>query len=1044
MKDSLCFCDYKDSAKYNVPGSDVLTSLIDSREIINKEISNSKIILLCLASIEIVKDVNELMDIYSELIGLYCCEKCVDNSNKVAKLMDLNIKNDSLFLGKTLVKMIFIYNELNSIKNNKLVFLLLEIVKHYIFTKQLEFESKESYSKLNDLNSESKHNLIEYISLIISFVMIQILLENYDYSFNILDYVGKKYPSVELLLKSLRRSVHEIPNKNSLHEGSKGSGDSEAHKYYSKAFPYYPHIINCFVRSILSLHGVNLNCSPNESILIKSDEKSNSKVKLKDEDIYKQCISILRNCHESGGVCTNLELEYSLLRLYFEIEDDIDTSIEMMERIVDKSPFNDNYRIYYAKLLCNKALLISQNDNLVHAKSLLKKAITYIPNSPDIYNDLAIIYNELGKRNKAIWCFELSINLDPVNVNTYNNFGIFLRKIGHLKESILCYEKIININPKCVNSLNIIASLYNTTGKVDLALEYFKKCIQLDSGNSDVFNNLGVLYRDIGNFVMAKNCFLIAIQLNKENILAYQNLVYISNYFIPVNINSIKNKFKQYSNESIVNGEFCLKICEDPKFSVVSENHGNNPSLSSNTNWLYNSEYYVHFEDVIDISLEWGDYFTQLYKKAKENLDNTIPIAKVPNIDENNDSPCEIRLGFVGAEFFHHAVGFFIHSPLKYISQVNLMNSENSSNIKFDVYIYDNSPHHDYLSDSFKKFVKPDNWKNISGKDAVSVSKLVREDGVHVLFDLSGHTVNNSLGVFALKSSPIQISWIGYPNTTGLKHIDYRITDSISDPTNTRQKYSERLIYLPKSFLCFSVPQTEYPNVGDLPFNRNGYITFGSFNRLTKLHPITIDLWGHVLKRVNNSRLVLKSKAFTSAKCKSFYLNLFSGKYGIEKERLIFLPLSDTYYSHLDLYNNIDISLDTFPYSGTTTTFECIFMGVPLITFCLDDNTNPNVIQKNHTNSEFSTELVSFHSQNVGKSILYNLNLVELIAHSKDQFVNAAADLSSNTTKLNFLRSNLRNILVNSDLCDGERFSRDFSNLMIEVIKKYNLNQCLK
>ncbi|KAK6587730.1 spindly like TPR repeat protein [Cryptosporidium xiaoi] len=1041
MKESLCFCDYEESANYSTPNPNTTMKLITNRNVINEKVDNFKIMLFCLASIEIVKDVKELMDIYSELVDLYCCEKCIDNSNRIAKLMDLNIKKDSLFLGKIIVKMIFIYHELNSIKNNKLVSLLLEIVKHYIFTKQLEFESSEDYCELSDLNSYYASDFIEYVSLIMSFVMIQILLENYDYSFTVLDYVGKKYPNVGMLLKSLRMSINEIPNKSSLCDDKNkdidNQSDLDIHKHYSTLFPYYSHIINCFVRSILTLYGINLNCSPNESILTKTDkETSNGKIKLKNQDTYNECISILKSCFESGGVCTNFELEYSLLRLYFEIENNIDTSIEMMEKIVDKSPFNDNYRIYYAKLLCNKAIQINHN-NLVQAKSLLKKAIMYIPNSSDVYNDLAIIYNELGKKNKAIWCFELSISLNPLNVNTYNNFGVFLRKIGHVKESILCYEKIVNINPKCINSLNIIAALYNTTGKIDLAFEYFRKCIQIDSNNSDVFNNLGVLYRDVGNFVFAKNCFLIAINLNKSNILAYQNLVYILNYFIPINIASIKNKSKDYSKDIVVNGELCLKICDNPKSLIVSENSKDNANFPPDSRWLLNTEYYIHYEDMISISLEWGDYLTQIYKETKENIDKIIPIATVPNIDENNNS-CEIKLGFVGAEFFHHAVGFFIYSPLKYISEINEADSKENSSVKFIVYIYDNSPHHDYLSDSFKKLVKPENWRNIRGKDVVSISKLIREDGIHILFDLSGHTVNNSLEVFALRNSPIQISWIGYPNTTGLRNIDYRITDSISDPTNTKQRYSEQLIYLPESFLCFSVPHTEYPNIGDLPFNRNGYITFGSFNRLTKLHPITIDLWARVLKKVNNSRLVLKSKAFTSPKCHSFYMNIFAERYGIEKERLVFLPLSDTYYSHLDLYNKIDISLDTFPYSGTTTTFECIFMGVPLVTFCLNDNINPNIIYSNCDNSELNTEIISFHSQNVGKSILYNLNLTELITYSKEQFVNVAANLAKNTGKLSFLRFSLRKTLINSNLCNGEKFARDFSNLMIEVIKKHN------
>ena len=220
-------------------------------------------------------------------------------------------------------------------------------------------------------------------------------------------------------------------------------------------------------------------------------------------------------------------------------------------------------------------------------------------------------------------------------------------------------------------------------------------------------------------------------------------------------------------------------------------------------------------------------------------------------------------------------------------------------------------------------------WTEIFDKSDNEVFDIIVNDKIDILVDLSGHTQGNRLTVFAKKPAPIQISWLGYPNTTELSSIDYRFTDMITDPIGQTEKYySETLYRLPNNFLCFT-GEEETELLREIPFVHNNYITFGSFNNFSKITDETIKIWSNILNLIPNSRLVLK----TSRENLEFnrYIKLFSNE-GIEKKRIDFINRISNYREHLELYNKIDIALDTFPYNGTTTTFEALWMGVPVIT----------------------------------------------------------------------------------------------------------------
>ncbi|CUV04073.1 unnamed protein product [Cryptosporidium hominis] len=980
-------------------------------------LNNDHINIVGTILIELLNNIESFQQICINL-RIYSCSKCLSRLLDIQKFEESDMEDLVYFIGMIFSKILLQIFNIKLVNFDRIISLIIDLIQNCIRYKMTNIESVND----NENSIKNTERIHELIMQVLSFGIIQISLKNYDDACLALNYIANKYQDIDRLVSCLKETVLILFKSNKLE-----FLENNSHQYFLSCFLFYPNIIHCMVRIILSLNGIDLSQPPLANIRINDS---------KNLEVYSRCKNLLQECFESNKNCINCEIGYSLSRLCFEIDDNIDKSIGIMEKLIKKNPFNDDFRSYFGKLLYNKAVEArKKNAGFSLVKSILKKVILYIPQFSEAYTDLGIIYYELGKEEKAIWCFKLSIHFNPMNVNAYDSFGIILRKLGFIDQAILCYERISRINPNCITTLNVIAALYGNIGKIDESYEYFKRCIEVNQGVPDVYNNLGVLYRDCGNFLMAKNCFLVALELDPNHTLAFQNLLYILNYFIPLDNPKLIGNIRNNSIESIINNlkdsekSLCLDISSTPE-SYACESQI----------WINNSDYYINYQDMYELSLEWGDKFIEIHKEIKNRLDDLIPIAEIPDIESTSDKQL-INIGFVGAEYFHHAVAFFILAPIKFLiknfskDSTRDCNIEGNSKVKLNIFIYDNSPHHDYYSCFFKDLIPSENWRYIHGKDIEFSSKLIRSDNIHILFDLSGHTVNNCLALFALKNSPIQISWIGYPNTTGLKYIDYRITDKIVDPLHTKQKYSEKLLYLPNCFLCYTLPKIQHPPISEPPMKKNGFITFGSFNRVTKLHPLTIELWGEVLKSVPESHLLLKSKAFSSQSCCNFYLEIFKSKYNIQPHRISLIPLSNSYYSHLELYNDIDISLDTFPYAGTTTTFECIFMGVPLITLSIDQSENSQI-----NSSDIYTEISSFHSQNVGRSILTNLNLNELIASNKKDFVKAALSLANDTERLIYYRSNLRGMLTESKLCDGEKFSRDFFELILYTIACHNKN----
>jgi predicted O-linked N-acetylglucosamine transferase (SPINDLY family) len=392
----------------------------------------------------------------------------------------------------------------------------------------------------------------------------------------------------------------------------------------------------------------------------------------------------------------------------------------------------------------------------------------------------------------------------------------------------------------------------------------------------------------------------------------------------------------------------------------------------------------------------WGEAFAAQYASER--------FVTWPN-PKTIDRP--LRIGYLSADFFTHSVSYFIEAPLAHADKTQTF-----------VACYANVARRDKKTALLQSYAHL--WRDVHDKSAKEVAEQVRADGIDILVELTGHTGGNRLDVMALKPAPVQVSWIGYPNTTGLPSdiIDVRFTDEVVDPLDTTQQYSEQLVRLRSSscFLCYTPPQ-DAPPVSATPALSRGFVTFGSFNNLAKVNDRVLGAWCAILKAVPTARMLLKCKPFASASVVAKTVQRFADA-GVDASRVDCIPLLASTQEHLSAYAQVDVCLDTFPYAGTTTTCEALYSGVPVVSLA---RTKPNC-----------------HAHNVGKSLLTRIEGAQgLIAHSEAEYIAIATNLAANVPQLQQLRSSLRPAMLRSPLCDGPSFVAGLTKVYQQLWRAY-------
>jgi protein O-GlcNAc transferase len=355
-----------------------------------------------------------------------------------------------------------------------------------------------------------------------------------------------------------------------------------------------------------------------------------------------------------------------------------------------------------------------------------------------------------------------------------------------------------------------------------------------------------------------------------------------------------------------------------------------------------------------------------------------------------------LRIGYVSPDFCSHSCSYFL---------VPLLAGHDRAAV--EIYAYSDVANPDGVTAAFRNLVP--NWRETFGADDAAFCAAVQRDGIDVLVDCAGHTRGNRLSAFLQRPAPVQLTWLGYPDTTGLSCFDARLVDAVSDPPGDSDAMaSEPLARLGGGFLAY-MPPPFAPPVSPPPLATLGVPTFGSFNNLPKISDASVALWAAVLRAVPEARLAVKALGLAEASAQARLAARFAAA-GIDPARILPIAFDPAVQNHIARYSGIDIALDTTPYNGTTTTCEALWMGVPVVTL-----------------------VGRRHAARVGASLLTQIGAGDWIAQDADAFVRIAAGLVRDPQRLASIRQDLRRRMLASPLCDGVRLARQIEALCRDI-----------
>lgn len=522
-------------------------------------------------------------------------------------------------------------------------------------------------------------------------------------------------------------------------------------------------------------------------------------------------------------------------------------------------------------------------------------------------------------------------------------------------------------NPQLINLLGVCRLLKGRASKNDLvlAIENFQNAFQ----RSNKINDIVEPYKNFINVSIKLYHYENSIQNNDY---CFKNFQFALNFF-DKNFELLSKLEKVVLAIIRIHKLFADVDKVDFYFSHLLKN--NHLSVFNITNYIY----YKSFNK------KWSQLdFLESGKLLNDNL---------PLFNQNDLIPLnykkqeKIRLGFLSADIYKkHSVTHFLKTIL-----------ENYDENKYEIYLYLNHKleDEDETTKLFRKLVKDSS--NLIGLKDIEAINLIRNDKIDIMIDLMGVTSKNKLSLIKNRVSPIQISWCGYCNTTGIQEMDYLIADPNLILESEKKLYSEKIIFLPKVWNCHVGYNLKKEYI-ESPSIKSNKITFGSFNNFNKINSSVIQVWSKILKKVNNSKLILKSSS-------PLITDKLSKKFDEQKvlKSIEFLPYNKNFEEHLNFYKKIDISLDTFPYNGVTTSFEAIWMGVPVLTM----------------------KGYNFNSR-CGESINKNLGINYLISENEDDYISKALELSKNHKMLQKIRTKIFEEANISPLFDKQLFRRNF------------------
>jgi len=574
---------------------------------------------------------------------------------------------------------------------------------------------------------------------------------------------------------------------------------------------------------------------------------------------------------------------------------------------------------------------------------------------------------------------------------------------GNTNKAAELAKMAIRCNTNIPNYHCLLATIASNNGESAKAIKHHTRAIELDAGFFKSYLQLGYLYEKEGSLESASDAFEQAWQLRQNNMVAAINLILcckrLGQYHRALDTVEciVKKPDSQGWNNSVFLFEAGFLMLQlgfaDKALKYFEAGLALDPQRTGLASAFLYTLNLASTSDIETIFRKHKEWPLQLPTQPDDH-----PYTRT----ERNPKNKTIRLGFVSPDFFCHPISCFLPAFLK-----------ERDPQQFEIYCYSNTRREDEMTCLYQN--NSDKWVDIAGLGTTETADIIRNDEIDILIDLTGHTTHNRLDVFHLRAAPTQMSFLGYPNTTGVPNIDYRITDEVIDPPSERNRYStEKLLRIPGGMHCYQPVLSNLPDVGESPCKTHGYITFGSFNNHAKLSDPTLTAWKQILDATPNSRLRIKSIYFEHGDKKNILAARLQ-QFGFRAEQYTIISRAGNLYDHLKCYQGIDISLDTFPYNGTTTTCDSLIMGVPVVSHSGD---RP--------------------SGRTGASLLKSAGLDYLCATNEKDYIDVATAIASDPLGLGALRKQLRTKVLNSTLCDTNSWTRKFENILLKIFKECN------
>jgi protein O-GlcNAc transferase len=634
-----------------------------------------------------------------------------------------------------------------------------------------------------------------------------------------------------------------------------------------------------------------------------------------------------------------------------------------------------------------------ESGDRTRALASYEQAVRCDPNYAVAHMNRGNLLREQGDSEQALECYQRALQINPDFVEAHINFAIALRDVGRFEEAEATLRQALRLKPNHAETHNVYSSLLEKAGRLGEAEAELREALRLDPNFYEGHCNLGHVLQQQEKLAEAETVLLKGVQIRPESAAAYCHLgnVYRKQHQTAKAVAAFEQAVGNEPDSPLAQFNMGVAMFALGRYDRAIGHYRRTLELQPKyTEAHSNLLFALNYDPLVD-----DETLFQEHRRFGEEHDRPALQVTHPN---SRDPNRRLRVGYVSPDLRRHPVAYFIEPALQH---------RDSAAIENILYAEVSKP--DETSARLRGMANE--WRDTCRMTDDEVAELVRKDGIDILVDLAGHTAHHRLGAFTLRPAPVQVTYLGYPNTTGLASVDYRLADDVTDPSDEPRRYTEQLARLAGGYCCYTPPASS-PEVNDLPAAKSGRITFGSLHTLLKLNSQVIDLWCRVLKAIPDSRLLLCRDPLQGATRESF-LREFTRR-GIAAERIEIRHEGSAPGEFLSVYHDIDLSLDTFPWSGHTTACESLWMGVPILTM---------------RGSRHAARLVA--------SVVTYAGYPQWITANQEEYVDLAVRTAGDIPGLAQVRANLRATMLSSRLCDGVGFTRSLEETYRGLWRKW-------